>query len=385
MLIVHLMASPFYGGPERQMLGLAVGLAPDCRSVFLSFAEGGRCESFLDQARRHDFDAIALSHNYPGVGKSVQEIAGYLRRFDADVLCCSGYKPDVIGWLAARRAGVPVVAVAHGWTAATLKVRLNEALDRMVMRRMDATVCVSKAQAVKVRRAGVAAEKVVVIRNAIGPEAFADPDPAYYAALRSFFPVPPRQIVAAAGRLSREKGFDQLVEAATLVSHTDPTVGFVVFGDGPMREVLERQIVAGGLEGRFVLAGFRADVCRFLPHAHLAVIPSFTEGLPVILLEAYAAAVPVVATAVGGTPEVIEDGANGYLVPPGNPSVLAARIIDVLADDGRRQAMGMRGSQRVAAEFTVERQSEQYRRLFERLSQKRRTCGELQFQAQGQE
>ena len=93
------------------------------------------------------------------------------------MLCCSGYKPDLIGWLAARRAGVPVVAIAHGWTAATCKVRFYEALDRWVMRRMDAVVCVSEAQGVKVRRAGVPPERAPVIRNAIRAEAFGPPDP----------------------------------------------------------------------------------------------------------------------------------------------------------------------------------------------------------------
>ena len=88
---------------------------------------------------------------------AAREVAGHLRRLQADVLCCSGYKPDIVGWLAARRAGVPVVAIAHGWTAATTKVRVYEAFDRIVMRWMDAVVCVSRAQADRVRRTGESA------------------------------------------------------------------------------------------------------------------------------------------------------------------------------------------------------------------------------------
>ena len=364
------------------MLGLALALAPACRSVFLSFAEGGRCRALLDQARTHGLEAHALEHNYPRVGRAATEIAGHLRRLGADVLCASGYKPDVIGWLAARKAGVPAVAVAHGWTAATLKVRLNEAVDRFVMRRMDATVCVSEAQAVKVRRGGVPPERVVVIRNAIGPEAFAEPDPPYVKRLRSLFADPPRHLVGAAGRLSPEKGFDQLVETAAIVYRTDPGVGFVVFGDGPMRRSLDKSVAERGLSGRFVLAGFRTDLAGFLPHLHLFTLPSFTEGLPVVLLEALAAGVPAVATAVGGTPEVIEEGVSGFLVPPGDPPALARRILDALGDENRRVAMGRQGRRRVRAKFTVEQQSEQYRELFERLTCGRPAACRRQLQAQ---
>jgi glycosyltransferase involved in cell wall biosynthesis len=293
-------------------------------------------------------------------------VAGHLRRLRADVLCCSGYKPDVIGWLAARRAGVPVVAIAHGWTAATFRVRLNEALDRLVMRRMDATVCVSEAQAVKVRRAGVDPRRVAVIRNAIRAEPFEHPDPAGRKDLEGLFASPPARVVGAAGRLSPEKGFDRFVAAAALVARADPGARFVLFGDGPLREALAQQVAAHGLRGRFVLAGFRTDLERFLPHWDMAVLPSFTEGLPVIVLEAAAAAVPVVATAVGGTPEVVEDGRTGYLVPPGNPAALAEGVLKLLRSESRRRDMGGRGRQVVHERFTFATQAAQYQRLFER-------------------
>src|SRR5947209_865839 len=179
MVIVHLLASPFFGGPERQVLGLARSLPPEYRTVFLSFAERGLSIPFLEKARQHGFEAVCLKHNAPFLRRAANEIAGHLRRVGARVLCCSGYKPDVIGWLAARQAGVPVLSISHGWTAVTIKVRLNEILDRLVLHGMDRVVCVSEGQAVKVRRAGVAPGRVVVIRNAVGRDSFRDPDPQY--------------------------------------------------------------------------------------------------------------------------------------------------------------------------------------------------------------
>jgi glycosyltransferase involved in cell wall biosynthesis len=369
MNVVHLMASPFVGGPERQALGLARALLPDCRTTFLSFRERGLSEPFLNLAHGSGFEAVALEHNASGFWRAAAEIAGHLRRAGAGVLLCSGYKPDVIGWLAARRARVPAVAIAHGWTAATLKVRLNELLDRMVMRHMDAVVGVSSAQAERCRRAGVSPRRLVVIRNAVDPAPFDRPDPAARAELLGLFPSPPERVVVSAGRLSPEKGFEVLIDAAARVVAADGGTGFVVFGDGPLRGELAAHVAArgAGLQARFVLAGFRADVARFLPQADLAVLSSHTEGLPVMVLEAMAARLPVVATRVGGTPEVVIDGVTGDLVPPGDPAALAECLRHVLANEPRRRDMGRRGRERVDKEFTFARQAEQYRRLFERL------------------
>ncbi|MEJ7639377.1 MAG: glycosyltransferase [Singulisphaera sp.] len=281
-------------------------------------------------------------------------MVGHLCRLEATVLCCHGYKPDIVGWLAARRAGLPAVAVSHGWTAVTPRVRLFEALDRLVLRAMDRVVCVSEAQATKVRRAGVRAERVVVICNAIGADGPDGPDPADRDQLQALFAAPRRRIVGAVGRLSPEKGFDVLVEAAALVAADDPSVGFVLFGEGPRREPLARRVAELGLGGRFAMPGFRDDLGRFFPCFDLVALPSFTEGLPVVLLEAFAARVPVVATAVGGIPEVVEDGVSGYLVPPRDPAALARRIGEALADEPARAAMGARGQRRVREEFSLE-------------------------------
>jgi glycosyltransferase involved in cell wall biosynthesis len=368
MIVVNLVASPFVGGPERQMLGLARSLPAAYRTVFLAFANGGRSEALLDEARQLGCEGRMLAHDSPHYWEAAREVTGHLRRLEAAVLCCHGYKPDIIGWPAARRAGVPVISVAHGWTGATLKVRVNEAIDRLVFRWVDRVVCVSQRQACKMRQAGVPPQRLAVIRNAIDADALPPPDPVYRDLLRSLLPIDCRNIIGAAGRLSPEKGFDQMVEAAALVIRQRPNTGFVLFGDGPLRERLAAQIAAAGLQQRFVLAGFRSDLGRFLPHCDVAVLPSYTEGLPVVVLEAFAAGVPVVATAVGGTPEVVEDRVNGFLVPPGEPPRLAERILDILHDVKRRAAMGERGRQRVREHFTFAAQSLRYQNLFQELT-----------------
>jgi glycosyltransferase involved in cell wall biosynthesis len=262
--------------------------------------------------------------------------------------------------------------MSHGWTAETWKVRVYEALDRACLRRMDRVVCVSEVQAGKVRRAGVRPGRVTVIRNAVLVERFDHVDPADRRALEAMFPRAPERIVGSAGRLSPEKGFGVLVEAAASVARTDPEAGFIHFGDGPLRAAIERRIADLGLQERFILAGFRRDIDRFIPHWDLSVLPSFTEGLPTVVLESYAAGVPVVATAVGGTPEAVADGVDGYLVPPGDPGPLARRILELLRDEHRRSDMGRRGRERVRREFTFDAQATRFQQTCNELVARRR-------------
>ena len=318
MNIVHLTASRFFGGPERQMLGLACALPSTHRTIFLSFPEGGHSQEFLDEVRSAGFDGAALRSDFPRFGAVLRELIGFLRGCGATVLCCHGYKADLFGLLAARRLGIPAVGVSRGWTTENRRVRLYEAIDRRVLRWMDRVVCVSEGQAEKVRHSGVNPAKISVIHNAIRTDRFTKPSPEVRASLTRLFPQPPRLLVGAAGRLSPEKGFDVLVAAAASLVRAVPEAGFVLFGEGARRQALTEQVRAAGLAEHFVLPGFRRDLDELLPAFDVFALPSHTEGLPNVVLESFAAGVPVVATAVGGTPELVEDGVSGRLVPPGD-------------------------------------------------------------------
>jgi glycosyltransferase involved in cell wall biosynthesis len=364
MLIVHLASSAFFGGPERQMLGLAKAMSADHHTVFLLFPDRGRSQDFRSRLEENGLESYVLGQDTPHLSKMIGEVADRIRTMSADVLCSHGYKADIVGLLAARRVGIRVVAVSRGWTTDTWKLRIYEALDRFCLRRMDRVVCVSEGQAVKVRRAGVRPEHVRVIHNAIRSERFAAGDRSARAELLGLFRLPPERIVGAAGRISPEKGFDVLVEAAAIVSQSNPGIGFVHFGEGKLRALLQRRIKELGLEGRFLLAGFRNDLDRLVPALDLVVIPSYTEGLPNVALEAFAAAVPVVGTAVGGVPEVIEHGISGFIVPACDPQTLARGILDALRSEDRRRSMGSRGRDHVLNNFTFAAQVKAYQQLF---------------------
>jgi glycosyltransferase involved in cell wall biosynthesis len=367
MVIVHLTASRLFGSVERQMLGLASSLPDAYRSVFVSFAERGLCGQFLAEVERQGFPALSLQNDTPQLAAACAEVTALLRRLKANVVCCHGYKANLLGLVASRRLKIPAVAVCHGWTGENLKVKAYEAVDRITLRKMDAVVCVSEAQAARIRRTGVALARILVVHDAVRVERFSNPDPRYRQLARDFLPGRPNRLILAAGRLSPEKGFSDLVDAAALVARSDPSIGFVLFGDGRLRGALSKQIAERGLEGTFHLAGFHSDLDKFLPHFDLTVLPSYTEGLPNIVLESLAAGVPVVATAVGGTPEIIENEINGYLVEPRRPDRLAAQIKRALQSEEQLRGMGRAGRQEMLSKFTFDAQAKAYQGLFERL------------------
>jgi len=364
MVVVQLTASRFYGGPERQIIGLAEGLDGDIETVFMSFSEEKLCVEFLQHARRAGYEAMALENDTPRIMQACRELANALVDKNARILVSHGYKADIVGLFAARRVGIPIIGVSRGWTGQCIRVRVYELLDRLVLRWMDRIVCVSEEQAKRVRAAGVPSEKISVIRNAVRPERFSAANKECRKVVGSLFNKAPRFVVGAAGRLSPEKGFILLVEAAEQVLSEQPEAGFVLFGDGVLREALEREIERRGMSDRFIMPGFRADLDEYMGQLDVLAVPSFTEGLPNVILEAFAAGVPVVATAVGGTPEVVEHGINGYLVRAGDASGLARCITSLLSEPEVARAMGQRGKRRVISQFTFERQAEKYRRLF---------------------
>jgi glycosyltransferase involved in cell wall biosynthesis len=346
------------------MLGLAEKMREHVETAFVSFAEKGRSAPFLEAVRSRGFDAYRPHADFPRVRAAVGETACLLRELACDVLLCHGYKATILGRLAARRIGIPAIAVSRGWTGESRRVRFYEWLDRRNLPHMDHVVCVSHGQAEKVRRwCRVPGSRLSVIHNSARLAAFESCDPTARNRLLAHFPEGTGQVVLAAGRLSPEKGFTVLLEAASAICSQNPTAGIAIFGEGCLRGELERRVSELGLAERVVLPGFRSDLDALIGAADVVVLPSFTEGLPNVAMEAGAAGVPVVATAVGGTPEVIAAGVTGFLVPPASPGAIAARVNELLRDPRLRACMGSAARERMKREFTFEAQAAAYLRL----------------------
>jgi glycosyltransferase involved in cell wall biosynthesis len=167
-----------------------------------------------------------------------------------------------------------------------------------------------------------------------------------------------------AGRLSPEKNHMDFIRAAAIVAGKLPAARFVVWGEGFLRPRLERAVSDLGLGGRFHLPGFNRDARRAFHELDVFVLPSLTEGLSNVLLEAFACAKPAVATAVGGNPEVVEDGVSGILVPPGDPEALAGAMLRLAVEPRTRAAMGRAGAMSVRANFDFDGQTRRYVALY---------------------
>jgi glycosyltransferase involved in cell wall biosynthesis len=157
------------------------------------------------------------------------------------------------------------------------------------------------------------------------------------------------------GRLSPSKGLEDLVDTAQIVNQRLGPTRFVIAGEGPMRDALERKIRAVGLEDQVELIGHvsdRGQLANLYQQAAMFVSPSHTEGLPTVLLEALACGCPAVVTSVGGSQEVITSGENGILVPPKEPSHLADVICDLMKDPSKREKLGLAGRKTVEEKYS---------------------------------
>lgn len=272
-----------------------------------------------------------------------------------------------IGWEghpgihAARAAGVPtVVRTEHLPDLITDPVQRRD-YDRM-HRRVDRIVCVSETARDSFVRAGVPAHKLLVIRNGIAFRSAA-PDPAE---VRARLGLPfDATLVLTVARLTEQKGHRHLLEAAPAVRERVPGAHFVWVGEGPLGDELRKRTRELGIEGNVHLTGRRTDVPDLLAAAELFVLPSLFEGLPLVVLEAMAAGVPVVGTRVCGTREAVEDGVCGRLVPARDPAALAAAILEVLERPDLGARWGAAGRRRARREFSAARMARETAALYQ--------------------
>jgi len=324
----------------------------------------------MEELEKAGFPRRVLRYDMPRLCAATGELVRFLREEKIDIICAHGHKSRMVGWFAARRVGIPIVGVSHGWTWQDWKTSIYERIDQWMHRRMDCVVCVSQGQADKVICDGTPTNRVVVIHNAIDLRRFEGaPDPKYRRHLENYFDEPPQLIVGAAGRLSPEKGYDVLIDAVKIVG--EKPFGVVLFGEGFLREQLQTQIDAAGIADRFKMVGFTDELDKFLPWFDVFVQSSHTEGFPCVNIEAMACRVPVLATSVGGVPEQIESERNGLLAPPNDPQALATALKRLLADADLRRRFGDESRYRVEAEFTCREQARKYIEVFRSTKRKR--------------
>ena len=214
---------------------------------------------------------------------------------------------------------------------------------------------------------GIQTNKIVCIPSAVDSRQYENPcDEKYF--YEEFDLSPDNKAIGVVAQFIERKGHRYLIEAIPDILKSCPETRFLFFGQGPLKQALQRMCQEYGVAETVRFCGFRKDLQYILPHLYLVVHPALMEGLGVALLEASAAAVPIVATRVGGVPEIVLDGQNGCLVEAGNRIALTEAVIDLIRDPVKSRMMGSMGKEIVMSKFSVEAMVMGYLDIYRRLS-----------------
>jgi glycosyltransferase involved in cell wall biosynthesis len=336
--IVHVVNQLDMGGMEKLLIEFA--RHADRKQFSLHFISLSGRGVLADEIEALGWQVTSLDDRQglrPGL---VLRLARLFRTLGADVVHTHNTRPLLYAGPAARLAGVKrVLHTRHGTRFGA--PRRVTALFRLACMTTDVVVCVSADSARIAASEGIDPKKIRTLLNGIDLTRFRQ------AAPESDGPV------VAIGRLSPEKDFATLIRAAEIVTRRDPTFRLVIAGDGPCAEELRRLVVDLKLESAVQLLGQVRDIPSLLAGGSAFVLSSITEGVSLTILEAMAAGLPVVATRVGGNPEVVVDGITGTLVNPSDPKGLASALEEMWSKADRRQTMGLAGRDRVERHFDV--------------------------------
>jgi glycosyltransferase involved in cell wall biosynthesis len=364
--ILHLVASNSMSGPEKQLVHHARDTRYASYEVVIgSFQEDSGLPEVLALASRCGIETVSI----PGGVRPalVDDLADYLCRHRIDLICTHGYKANVVGHFAAKHAQVPWVPFVHGFTEESWQITLYERLERSLLVRSPWVVCTSAAQARELGRMRRGRPAPVVIPNAV-----LAPKETSIAQPRTVGREGPRIagrpfVFGAVGRLSREKGHRFLVDAFAQVKKMLPaeSIELLVLGEGPEETALRAQVRRLGLESIVCFAGVQAKPASWMKGMDCLVHPSIAAGAPNSVLEAMLLGVPVIATAVGGVPDVIENGETGLLVDPESPAALAEAMKKMFGSASLRKQMASGAQRHIRRNFSPDRQRSLLESLYE--------------------
>jgi glycosyltransferase involved in cell wall biosynthesis len=371
--IIHLLAPARIGGLERVVQGLAIGQSKRNDEVTVvavgeePMAADHPFRVPLDLARVKIDEVVVPPRRYRLERRTISRL---VRGLAPDVVHSHGSRTDVVDAEAIRRLGVPTVSTLHGWTRGSLKNRFYEFVHRRSLRRFDAVIAVSEPIASELTSDGVPGDRVYLLRNGFSAVAA----PVSREEARRLLDLPPdAHVVGWVGRLSREKGIDVLVDAIGLLRDDD--IVACVVGDGAERERERVHAERVGAAPRIVWKGMVPLASRLVKAFDVFVQSSRTEGTPIALLEAIAAEAPLVATRVGGVPDVVS-GSEAILIPPENPAALADAIRRVLAKPEAAAERVRRASARLSSEFNPDSWLDRHEEIYARaMAHRRRAAG----------
>jgi len=292
--------------------------------------------------------------------------AHYIRRHRIDIVHSYGFYTNMFALFAARLAAAPLIVASIRDTGAYL-TEMQRRAQRVACLMADRILVNADAVKKWLVDTGYCEDKITVIRNGI---VFSNPPaPNIRNAVRREFGIPlDTPVVGVHSRLSPVKGINYLLLAAPEILAQFPETTFLIIGDDGLhntyKQVLENQASLLGIRDRVIFTGFRLDVPALLSAVDISVMPSLTEGLSNSLLESMAASRAVVATRVGGNPEIVDEGRSGFLIPPKDPVAIAQAICRLIADPNLAKSFGRAGKERVLSRFSMTRSAQETERFY---------------------
>jgi glycosyltransferase involved in cell wall biosynthesis len=373
MRILYIIGGGEFGGAEQHLLSLVKSLDPTQYKPHVAV--------FYDAEFAARVRALHVPVTVLGPGKSylilsgLGEVRRLIRTLRPEIIHTHGVRANLVGRLANRLEGSPcrLITTVHSVLALDYPVAwkrwLFARLEEWTSRYVDHFILVSHAMERDFRRK-IPSERISVIHNAIELPA-ERPVRGGFSSLREELGLPQEAVlVGTVARMHPVKGHIYLIQAIRELAPSFPQVHYVWIGGGELRAELEKQVRLAGLQDVIHFLGVRKDVPALLPQLDLFVLPSISEGLSVAILEAMAAGVPVITTAVGGSPEIVADQVDGILVPAQSPAALAEAIREALSHPERMKKMGLLGQEKVYREFSTERLLAQTTALYRQIGRR---------------
>lgn len=350
--VLVLMSTKNVSGPAKQLFQFIKYASGSGFKWILSDTDNGYDNwEYREEAIKRGIQFVTLKETFRFDPSSIWQVYKIIREQKIDMIQSHGYKPDTIAFILKMFTGLPWLAFVHGWTAEDTKVRLYNKLDGYLLRYPDKIVSVSDSYRNRLIAMGIPAAKIVTIHNALDPKEHITP---YQDVRKKLGFSKDNFVIGVIGRLSSEKGQRVFLDAFKEIIVSVPDVKVLIIGDGPDMGSLKKHSCSSGFNGSVKFLGYQADILPFYKAIDLLVIPSFSEGLPNVMLEAMYYEKPVVATSVGGIPEVITHNKNGVLVNPGDSKSLAREIISLLLDKERMVSLAKNGKEIILKNYLSE-------------------------------
>lgn len=346
-------------GPVKGVFQFLNSLDGEIDYYLYNIRSNSTCCQLLEQgAVKAGVELHSFDHSHRFSTGLLGAVSEFVDKHNIDIIQTHGYKPSIFGFYIRLRARIPWVCFFHGLTTENMKVRVYHLIDKISHLFASRLIIISDAMRNQVF-SRLNKNRTTVIRNAVELPANIDRQNKKESFLKELEIHPDRKLLVVVGRLSPEKGVDVFMEAFAELYETEKAVHAVIVGDGQERGDLEQLAKKLDCEKGVSFTGFRSSVAEFIQSATIVVIPSRSEGIPNVLLEAMSFGRAVVATSVGGIPEVVQHKKEALLVEPERPTKLASAIKELLDDATMRESLARAGRKKVEENFSPEARKQQ--------------------------